>query len=115
MTKGQLPEGTIIAAKYTYGDEILHYKFYQIVSYSTKRVRIVRLRDIVTYDDGMPGPHYFNDPKHIQPLEPYEWDEASKSVSYQVNDQGYMVIRPEEYYRSVGDWDGNPLEIYNLH
>lgn len=115
MTKGQLPVNSIIAARFTYGDEIEHYHFYQIVSYSAKRVRIAKLRDIVTYDDGRVGPHYYNDPKHIRPIEPYEWCEAPKSVSYKITSDGYMKIKPEEYYTSYGDWSGEPLEIYNYH
>ena len=114
-----LPIGTVTVAKYTYGSEILHYKFFTIVGYTAKKVRIQELDTITTYDDGKEGPHYYDDPKHIQPAldtqgRAYPVGE-SKLVNYKISEKGTMTFKPEEFYRYNGVWEGKPLEVFNLH
>lgn len=113
-----LPVGTIITARYTYGDEILHYKFYAITGYTPKKVRIKEVDSLVTYDDGKDGPHYYDAPKHIRPI--IDKNNCamligdSKLVNYTV-ENGRMSFKPAEYYMFAGVWDGKPKAIYNLH
>ncbi len=113
-----LPVGAIVMARYTYGGEILHYKFYAITGYTAKKVRIQEVESLVTYDDGLPSPHYYDSPKHIRPVTDSNGYAKlignSKLVTYKIED-GRMTFRPEEYYRFVGLWDGRPREVYNLH
>ena len=114
-----LPVGTVVVAKYTYGLEILHYKFFAIVGYTAKKVRIQELDALTTYDDGREGPHYYDDPKHIQPVVDTQGRAypigGSKLVNYKISEEGKMSFKPEEFYRFNGVWNGKPLEVYNLH
>lgn len=114
-----LPIGTVIMAKYTYGGEILHWKFYAILGYTRTKVKIQEIDSLTTYDDGKEGPHYYDAPKHIQPVIDTH-NHATlvgkpKLVNYKVSNDGKMTCNPEEYYRYIGPWDGKPQITYNLH
>lgn len=116
-SKGLLPVGSIIAAKFTYGSEVLDYKFYSIEGYTSKRVKVQEVECLTTYDDGIAGPHYFDAPRHCKPLykgkEPVKIGPA-KAVTYSLMGDT-MIIKPCPYYTSRGKWNGEPLEVYNLH
>lgn len=110
--------GRILAAKYFYGDEILTWKFYIVRGYTAKRVKIQELKTITTYDDGLKGPHYYDAPKHIQPVivDGYVTTCGDiKNISYKLLSDGTFCVHPEPYYTSYGVWNGEPLEKYNLH
>lgn len=115
-SKGLLPVGSIIAAKFTYGSEVLEYKFYSIEGYTSKRVKVQEVECLTTYDDGIAGPHYFDAPRHCKPLykgkEPVKIGPA-KAVTYSLIGDT-MIIKPCPYYTSRGKWNGEPLEVYNL-
>ena len=110
--------GNVLAARYTYGDEILNWRFYIICGYTAKRVKIQRIEDVTTYDDGLEGPHYYDAPKHIQPVivdgKAIPIDEP-KNISYKILSDGTFCVHPEPFYTSYGVWTGEPLEKYNLH
>lgn len=116
-SKGLLPVGSIIAAKFTYGSEVLGYKFYSIEGYTSKRVKVQEVECLTTYDDGIAGPRYFDAPRHCKPLyrgkEPVKIGPA-KAVTYSLMGDT-MIIKPCPYYTSRGKWNGEPLEVYNLH
>ena len=111
-----LPVGTIITAKFTYGSEILHFKFYAIIGYTPKKVRIQEVESVSTYDNE--GPHYYDSPMHIRPVVDEDNCAILKGTSKLVNykfENGKMTFKPEEFYRFVGPWKGESLAIYNLH
>lgn len=118
------PIGAIIVASNTYGVEYLNYKFYRVLGYTAKRIRIQEVESLVTYDDEKSEPHRYTDPKHIRPV----MDEhnipiligSPKLVSYKVKGTPgtptfSVRLRPEEYYTCEGVWNGAPLEVYNYH
>ena len=116
---GKLPVGTIVAAYHTYGGESLFWKFYKIVGYTEKRVKFQELDDITTYDDGLDGPHYYNDPKHCQPKLDANGDYIPvgpvKTKNFKILSDGTFCFRPEEFYIAFDAWNGEPLETYNYH
>lgn len=117
VPNGALPVGTIVAAKYE-TCETLYWKFYTITGYTAKRVEIREIESKVTYDDGVEGPHYYDAPKHTQPVVTNEYAKAiegAKRVSYKITDSGVMCFSPEQFYRVRGAWNGKPLETYNYH
>lgn len=117
VPEGALPIGTIVAAKYE-NCETLYWKFYVITGYTAKRVEIREIKSKVTYDDGVDGPHYYDAPKHTQPIITNGFADvigAAKKVSYEITDSGIMRFSPEPFYRVSEAWSGEPLETYNLH
>lgn len=110
--------GSILAARYTYGDEVLNWKFYIVQGYTAKRIKIQRIDTITTYDDGLEGSHYYVDPKHIQPIiidGQVVLIDKPKAMNYKILSDGTFCMHPEAYYTSYGVWNGQPLEKYNLH
>lgn len=117
VPNGTLPVGTIVAAKYE-TCETLYWKFYVITGYTAKRVEIKKIESKITYDDGVDGPHYYDAPKHTQPVITNGFAnpiEGAKRVSYKITDSGVMCFNPEQFYRVRGAWNGEPLETYNYH
>ena len=116
--------GAIIVASNTYGNEYLNYKFYRVLGYTAKRIRIQEVQSLITYDDGKEGPHTYTAPKHIRPVIDRHGIPvligSSKLVNYKVKGTPGMStfsvrLRPEEYYTCEGAWNEAPLEIYNYH
>ena len=113
-----LPVGTIVAARYTYGDEIQLWKFYKILGYTNTRVRFQEIEHKTVYDDGKTGPHYYSDPRHCIPVQvdgEYKMIGPIRTKSYKILTSGTMCFHPEEFYAVYGAWNGEPLEEYNYH
>ena len=116
----RLPVGTVVYARTSYNGEFLHYHFYKIEGYTRNGVRITRIETETVYDDGKKGPHYYDDPYHVQPktiegkyvLDTDMW-QVLRKIRWSSN--GEMRFRPEECFSYQGVWDGQPLEAYNLH
>lgn len=121
--KRELKVGDVLAAKYTYGDEILSWKFWYVTKVTSAMVEIAELKRKTVYDDGKTGPHYYDDPYHYQPElvqnKEGQWCYLLSGVSHRrkvtYTSYGEPVIKTEEYWKAVGLWDGRPLPGYNLH
>lgn len=109
----KLKEKDIIASRYVYGDEVLLYKFFEVVKATDSSVVLRELEKEVTYDDGLEEPHYYDAPKHCFPIfGSYVGDAFRRKVKY-VGDT--PIIKTDEFWTSRGVWNGRPLEEYNLH
>ena len=123
MANKELKVGDVLAAKYTYGDEVLLWDFWYVMKTTATMVEICKLKSKTVYDDGLEGPHYYDDPYHLQPALVQDKDGnwcymlegkvIRRKVKY--NSAGEPVVVPEEFWRSCGVWDGRPLSGYNLH
>ena len=109
----KLNVGDILASKYVYGCETQLYTYYKVVKVlgDGNKVRLQKLRKHIVYE-GLP-PYYYDTPRTSFPLNMEAEDKTIlRSVKY---DDGWPVVKTEEYSRSYGVWDGEPLEEYNLH
>lgn len=119
--KKVLEVGDILSAKYTYGWECLFWKFFRVTRTTPSMVEIEELKGKTVYDDGKTGPHYYDDPRHYDlvrdsfgnPIPEDRGIFGLRKVKYLKS--GDPVVKPEEFYRSIGIWDGKPLEEYNYH
>lgn len=123
MANKELKVGDVLAAKYTYGDEILSWKFWYVTKITSTMIEIAELKRRRVYDDGKEGPHYYDAPYHYQPEltqnSKGEWcytltgARHRRKVTY--TSYGEPIVKTEEYWKAIGTWDGRPLPGYNLH
>lgn len=120
MEQVKFPVGTIVKAKYTYGGEVQHWKLYKILGYTNTKVRFIEIESKDIYDDGKTGPHYYDDPRHCEPVMYFgEYNEIGEPHlrSYKFSKyNGEMYFSPEEFYYTDGEYKpGEYLESYNYH
>lgn len=120
MEQNRFPIGTIVKARYTYGSEVQYWKLYKIIGYTATRVKFIEIETKSVYDDGKDGPHYYDAPRHCEPVMYFGQynevgDPKTKSYKFSTYD-GEMRFSPEEFYYVCGEYKpGEYLEEYNYH
>lgn len=120
MNTQKLEVGDILAAKYTYGGECLHWKFFKVLKVTDSTVTIVAIKSETLYDDGKKGPHYYDAPRYQYPLFDRDGkyavdDEAPIRRKIKYSSSGLPIVKIDYWYTARGTWNGKPLESYNYH
>ena len=120
MEQERFPIGAIVKAKYTYGGEVQYWKLYKILGYTNTRVKFVEIETKSVYDDGKSGPHYYDAPRHREPVMYFgKYNEVGdvRTRAYKFSKyDGEMTFSPEEFYYVTGLYKSDDyLEEYNYH